>query len=281
MEKTTGKYSTNTYEYYKNMIDIEIGWLQFLTSFGRIKNTRSFDLEHQLELLKLEMLEGIEDFIDNNNTDESIENLSLIREYLEECLRKRHLDYVIPYVNYGLSDNDKNDLIVLMYVRKFVKSISSDLREIREVLRKINTSDIRAINTLIDNVTRLLPDVYLKSEEFGDSMMDFYASEVGVKFSHEGSGSAYIYMVLMLLDRINAYMCLMIPSEYEDTLIPVSDDIVAFDKQTYLENGANYNIRNLINAFDGLRNNITMFKKALSDLAKRNEEVQKRLAVES
>lgn len=276
MEKTTGKYSTSTYEYYKNIIEVEIGWLQFLASFGKIPNIRTFDLEYQLEQIKILMLEELETFLDNNNRDEAIRNITLVNEYLEECLKKKELENVIPYINHGLEEKQVNDFIALMYVRKFVKSISNDLREVREVSKVNDSDDIRAMNVLIDQIVCLLPKVNLKSSEYNESLMEFYTGEIGVGFSKDGSGSAYIYMVIMLLDRINAYMCYMLPNEYFKEIMPVSDSLLAYDKQTYLESGVNYNIRNLIQAFDGLRNNIHLYKRVLLETKLGGEEAPKK-----
>lgn len=278
MEKTTRNYSTSTYEYFKNLFEMEIGWLQFLASFGRIKNTISFDLEYQLEMIKMEMIDKLDTFLDNNNREEALCNIFLAKEYLEECLKKKGLDYVIPYINNGLDEKQINDFQTLVYIRKFVKSISSDLRSIGEPLLKDSDEYTRTLNMLISQVTTLIPRVYLSSSEYNESFLDFYVGECGISFDKDGSFGAYNYMVIMLLDRINSYICYMLPSELQERVVSISNYFVNYDNQTFLEPGANYNIKNLIQAFDGLRNNIDLLKEYLNALSMvRNEEAKKEL----
>lgn len=260
--ETTRKYSTDTYTYYRKLIDMQVGWVEFLLSFGKIGNNKEFDLDAKLAEIRLSLGKELDDFLDKKDSDDAKEVYLLIKKTIIEKLNNSGLESISNFIGYGLDDEEFANFITLVYIREYVKSLTSELRQIDNLVG-YEDDGARALKMLIDKLTKLTPEAYLKSNIFNESLMDFYFGDVSIRYGKNGDINAYLYMVIMLLDRINLYICYMLPSKELEDALPVSQGLELFDEQMYLESPFTYNVDNLIKTLENLRHNVLLMKSLL------------------
>lgn len=201
--KTTKEYNID-FEYYKMNIDIQIKWLAFLSSFKDIKGINYMEVIPKLENVKKKTYVCFANKAMLHNT--KLVNIE-IEKKLSSVLNSEDLSELSHYIGESLDSVQLNELVTSLFVRNQIQKHSARLFAISEYLEDNDDREIKFLRSAINRLLVEAPSTSMRFPGIRDTMTEFFAASLPINYDPSSTVTYYLYLVLMLLERVDAILC--------------------------------------------------------------------------
>lgn len=240
--KTTKNYA---YDYYKNIVDVNVNWLEFLNSHSKFLNVNFLELAPKLEEIREKLYNS---FKNSKLTNKDIFFVNgEVKVMIAYLLKKIGYSDLQEYIYYGLDEKEKNDLSIALYIKRSIQSKMEDIEVLDYSLSKENP--------LLKDALKRLKNIELSTTLSSDiDFTEYYLNSLGIKES-DNSLIGYIYFNLIIIKNI----FILMNTEQSINYVPCVDELI----EEILNKGIITNINNLVKVFE-------VFEQELANLMQKN-----------
>lgn len=197
--ETTGN-TTRLYEklYYETNVDVQINWLKFLNSFKSISKRGYLDLAPILERVGNELKENEEFKLPVFVSSADI----YTRKKLKKSLDKNDIPEVKEYVNEGITLESTYDLIVGLFIRKFIRRNKETIESLISYYESSKRTQDWFLKNLLEMLitTKLSTDIQVDNEL--NPFIDYFASSCQIDLKETTTAKSYVHIILTLMEDI-------------------------------------------------------------------------------